>query len=178
MVREILVWPHPILKQKAQPVAVVDDSIRALIADMFESMYAADGVGLAAPQIGVLKNVIVLDTTSKQAEAKPLAMVNPRIVKLEGSTTYKEGCLSIPGEAEDVDRAELATVHYLDENGVEQTLHADGLLAIAIQHEVDHLSGTVFVDHISSLKRELIRKRMKKVQAFREEKASKRAAAL
>lgn len=165
MVHEILVWPHPVLKQKAQPVAQVDDEVRTLIKDMFESMYAADGVGLAAPQIGVLKNVIVLDTTPRQPEAKPVAMVNPEIVELDGKTTYKEGCLSVPGEAEDVERAATVTVRYLDENGEPQTLKADGLLAIAVQHETDHLKGVMFVDHISTLKRELIRKRMKKLQA-------------
>ena len=132
MVREILVWPHPVLKQKAQPVAAVDDSTRALIKDLFDSMYAADGVGLAAPQIGVLKNVIVLDTTPRQPEAKPLAMVNPEILTSEGKVEYKEGCLSIPGEAEDVDRAAIITVRFLDEQGVEQTLKCDGLLAIAV----------------------------------------------
>lgn len=165
MVREILIWPHPLLKQKGQPVAQVDDSIRALIKDMYDSMYDADGVGLAAPQLGVLKNVIVLDTTPKQPDSKPVAMVNPEIVELIGKLTYKEGCLSIPGEAEDVDRASEVVVRFLDAQGQPQTLKADGLLAIAIQHEADHLEGTVFVDHVSSLKRELIRKRMKKLQA-------------
>lgn len=172
MVHEILVWPNPVLKQKAHPVAEVDDSIRTLIKDMFESMYAADGVGLAAPQIGVMKNVIVLDTTPRQPESRPVAMVNPEIVVTEGKRTYKEGCLSVPGEAEDVDRAAVVTARYLDENGVQQTLTADGLLAVAIQHECDHLKGVMFVDHISTLKRELIRKRMKKIQALMaEEKA-------
>jgi peptide deformylase len=175
MVREILVWPHPVLKQKAQPVAVVDDSTRALIQDMWDSMYAADGVGLAAPQIGVLKNVIVLDTTPKQPDSTRLAMVNPELVLLEGETTYKEGCLSLPGEAEDVDRAKVVTVKYLDEHGKPQTLKAEGLLSIAIQHETDHLKGTVFVDHISTLKRELIRKRMKKLQAYEADKKAEDA---
>jgi peptide deformylase len=165
MVREILVWPHPTLKLKAKPVAVVDDTIRTLIKDMFESMYEADGVGLAAPQVGVLSNVIVLDTTPRQPESKPVAMVNPEIVELEGKMVYREGCLSIPGEAEDVERAAIVTVKYLDENGVQQTLRAEGLLAVAIQHETDHLKGLMFVDHVSALKREVIRKRMKKYQA-------------
>jgi peptide deformylase len=165
MVREILVWPHPLLKQKARPVQTVDNETRALIKDMYESMYAADGVGLAAPQVGVLKNVIVLDTTPRQPGSHPVAMVNPEILTLDGKLLYKEGCLSVPGEAEDVERALTVTVRYLDEEGDEQTLSADGLLAIAIQHETDHLKGVMFVDHISSLKRELIRKRMKKVQA-------------
>ena len=167
MVHEILVWPHPTLKQKAKPVEVVDDATRQLIKDLFESMYAADGVGLAAPQIGVLRNVIVLDTTPRQPESKAVAMINPEILTLDGKTIYKEGCLSVPGEAEDVERALTVTVRYLDEQGVQRTLDADGLLAIAVQHETDHLRGVMFVDHISTLKRELIRKRMKKVQSAR-----------
>lgn len=172
MVREILIWPDPILKQKAKPVAKVDDSVRALVKDMFETMYAADGVGLAAPQIGILQRVIVLDTTPRQPESKPLAMINPEIIAMEGETTYTEGCLSIPGEAEDVDRAAIVTVKFLDPEGQEQTLKCDELLAIAVQHETDHLNGTVFVDHVSTLKRELIRKRMKRLKAEREEQPS------
>jgi len=168
MVREILIWPHPILKQKAKPVAKVDDSIRTLVKDMFETMYAADGVGLAAPQVGILHRVIVLDTRFQQETAKPVAMINPEIIGMEGATTYTEGCLSIPGESEDVDRAAIVTVKFLDVEGQEQTLRCDGLLAIAVQHEVDHLEGTVFVDHVSTLKRELIRKRMKKLKTERE----------
>lgn len=172
MVRDILIWPDPILKQKATPVTKVDDSIRALVKDMFETMYAADGVGLAAPQIGVLKRVIVLDTTPRQPDAKPLAMINPELIALEGETTYTEGCLSLPGESEDVDRAAVVTVKYLDVDGNEQTLRCDELLAIAVQHETDHLNGTVFVDHVSTLKREFIRKRMKRLKASREQPAS------
>jgi len=170
MVREILIWPHPVLKQKAKPVAKVDDSVRTLVKDMFETMYAADGVGLAAPQVGILHRVIVLDTTPRQDTAKPIAMINPEIIGMEGETTYTEGCLSIPGEAEDVDRAAIVSVKFLDVEGQEQTLRCDGLLAIAVQHEVDHLDGTVFVDHVSTLKRELIRKRMKKLKTEREER--------
>jgi len=172
MVREILIWPDPILKKKASPVAQVDDSIRTLVADMFETMYAADGVGLAAPQIGILKNIIVLDTTPRQPESKPIAMINPQIIGKEGATTYREGCLSIPGEAEDVDRAEKVTVKFLDPEGREQVLECDGLLAIAVQHEADHLIGTLFVDHISVLKREMIRKRMKRLKSERREQAA------
>ncbi len=172
MVYEILIWPDPTLKKKATPVTKVDDSVRKLVNDMFETMYSADGVGLAAPQVGVLKNIIVLDTTPRQPESKPVAMINPRIIAMEGETTYTEGCLSIPGEAEDVDRAAVVTVKFLDVEGVEQTLTADGLLAIAIQHETDHLEGTMFVDHISSLKRELIKKRMKRLKADRVEQSA------
>ncbi len=168
MVRQILIWPDPLLKQKARPVARVDDSIRTLVKDMFETMYSADGVGLAAPQVGVLQRVIVLDTRPRQPESQPLAMINPEIIALEGKLTYTEGCLSIPGEAEDVDRAAVVTVKFLDPEGREQTLTCDGLLAVAVQHETDHLDGTVFVDHVSTLKRELIRKRMKRVKTSRE----------
>ncbi len=168
MVREILIWPDPVLKKKASPVARVDDSTRALVNDMFETMYAADGVGLAAPQIGVLKNIIVLDTSPRQPESKPVAMINPEIVSTEGRTVYTEGCLSIPGEAEDVERAAKVMVRFLDPDGKQQTLEAEGLLAVAIQHETDHLLGTMFVDHLSSLKREMIRKRMKRLKAERQ----------
>lgn len=165
--REILVWPHPVLKKKALPVTKVDDSTRKLIKDLFDSMYEADGVGLAAPQIGELLRVIVLDTRPRQPESAPIAMINPEIVELEGKTTYTEGCLSVPGEAEDVERAAYATVRFLDQQGVQQTMRCDGLLAIAVQHETDHLDGTMFVDHISVLKRELIRKRMKRLKTDR-----------
>ncbi|HYH95936.1 peptide deformylase [Hyalangium sp.] len=172
MVREILIWPDPILKQTAKPVAKVNDATRALVKDMFETMYAADGVGLAAPQIGVLQRVIVLDTTPRQPESKPLAMINPEIIAMEGETTFAEACLSIPGEAEDVDRAAVVTVKFLDPEGQEQTLRCEGLLAIAVQHEADHLNGTVFVDHVSSLKREIIRKRMKRLKSERDQRPS------
>ncbi|MFP2912672.1 peptide deformylase [Pyxidicoccus sp. 3LFB2] len=175
MVREILIWPDPILKQKARPVAKVTDAVRVLVKDMFETMYAANGVGLAAPQVGVLQRVIVLDTTHSQPESKPIAMINPEIISMEGETSYMEGCLSIPGESEDVDRAAVVTVKFLDEEGQEQTLRCDGLLSIAVQHETDHLNGTVFVDHVSTLKRELIRNRMKRLKTSRERESGAQA---
>jgi peptide deformylase len=168
MVREILIWPDPVLKQKSKPVAKVDDSIRTLVKDMFETMYASEGVGLAAPQVGVLQRVIVLDTTPSQPESRPMVMINPELIGLEGKMTYNEACLSIPGESEDVERAAIVTVKFLDVDGLEQTLRCDGLLAIAVQHETDHLNGIVYVDHVSTLKRELIRKRMKRVRTSRE----------
>jgi peptide deformylase len=128
---------------------------------------------LAAPQIGVLKQVIVLDTTPRQPESKPVAMINPQIIAKEGTTRYSEGCLSVPGEAEEVERAARVTAKFLDVSGREQTIEAEGLLAVAIQHETDHLHGTMFVDYLSPLKRELIRKRMKRLKVERaEERAS------
>lgn len=171
MLRDILLWPHPVLKQQAAPVTHVDDAVRALVADLFQTMYAAEGVGLAANQVGVLQRVLVLDTTSRQPELRPLAMVNPVIVSREGETVYAEGCLSLPGEVEDVARAAVVTVDYQDEQGAPHTLRCEGLLAIAVQHELDHLDGIVFVDHVSVLKRELIRRRMRRLKAGRELRA-------
>jgi peptide deformylase len=168
MVREIVIWPDPILKQSAAPVDQVDDTIRRLLDDMAETMYAADGVGLAAPQVGVSRQLIVIDTSARQPEQKLIHLVNPTIVLAEGKTVYTEGCLSIPGEAEEVERAAKVLVRALDYHGKPFEIAAEGdLLAIALQHEVDHLLGTVFVDHLSSLKRELIKKRMKKLKAER-----------
>jgi peptide deformylase len=172
MIREIVIWPDPVLKELAKPVERVDDALRRLLDDMAETMYAADGVGLAAPQIAVLKRVIVIDTSPRQEGQQLLHLVNPEIVKTEGTTTYTEGCLSIPGEAEDVDRADRVWVRALDYQGKLFELECEGLLSIAVQHECDHLQGTLFVDHLSSLKRELIRRRMKKVKA---EQATERA---
>jgi peptide deformylase len=168
MVREIVIWPDPVLKQVAQPVDRVDDTIRRLLDDMAETMYAADGVGLAAPQIGESLQAIVIDTSPRQPEQKLIHLVNPQIVKTEGKTVYTEGCLSIPGEAEEVDRANKVWVRALDYHGKPFEIVAEGdLLTIALQHEVDHLLGTVFVDHLSSLKRELIKRRMKKLKQDR-----------
>jgi peptide deformylase len=172
MVREIVIWPDPILKEVAKPVDRVDDGLRRLLDDMAETMYAADGVGLAAPQVAEQKRCIVIDTSPRQEGQRLIHLVNPEIVRTEGVTTYTEGCLSIPGEAEDVERAAKVWVRALDYFGKPFELEADGLLAIAVQHEADHLDGVLFVDHLSSLKRELIRKRMKKLKA---ERAAERA---
>jgi peptide deformylase len=173
MVREIVIWPDPVLKDIAAPADRVDDDIRRLLDDMAETMYAADGVGLAAPQIAVKRRVVVIDTSPRQEGQRLIHLVNPEIARHEGNTTYTEGCLSIPGEAEDVERAAKVWVRALDYHGKPFELEADGLLAIALQHEIDHLNGTLFVDHLSSLKREIIKKRMKRLKA---EKAAEKAA--
>ena len=167
MVREIVIWPDPVLKKVARPVARVDDSVRRLLDDMAETMYAADGVGLAAPQVGESLRCIVIDTSPRQEGQRLIHLVNPEIVKLEGTTTYTEGCLSIPGEADEVERAAKVRVRALDRSGAPFELECEGLLAIAVQHENDHLDGIVFVDHLSSLKREVIRRRMKKLKSER-----------
>jgi peptide deformylase len=167
MVREIVIWPDPVLKKASAPVARVDEEIRQLLDDMAETMYAADGVGLAAPQVGVSKRVVVIDTSPRQEGQKLLHLVNPEILKTEGETVFTEGCLSVPGEAEEVERAAKVWVRANGRDGRIFEVEAEGLLAIALQHEIDHLDGTLFVDHLSSLKRELIRKRMKKLKAER-----------
>ncbi|HEX7625065.1 MAG TPA: peptide deformylase [Anaeromyxobacteraceae bacterium] len=167
MIREIIIWPDPILKEIAKPVDGVDDTTRRLLDDLAETMYAADGVGLAAPQIAVGKRCIVIDTSPRQEGQKLIHLVNPQIVRAEGETTYTEGCLSIPGEAEEVERAAKVWVRALDYSGKPYELECDGLLSIAVQHETDHLEGTLFVDHLSSLKRELIRRRMKRLKQER-----------
>ena len=168
MVREIIIWPDPVLKEIAKPVDGVDDTVRRLLDDMAETMYAAEGVGLAAPQIGVSKRLIVIDVSPREPEQKLVHLVNPEIVKIEGKMTYTEGCLSVPGEAEDVERAAKVWVRALGRDGKPFEIVAEGdLLAVALQHEYDHLQGTLFVDHLSSLKRELIRRRMKKLKAER-----------
>ena len=172
MIREILIWPDPILKEVAKPVDAVDDTVRSLLDDMAETMYAADGVGLAAPQIGVLQRLIVIDTSPRQEGQKLIHLVNPQIVRGEGRTEYTEGCLSIPGEAEDVERYAKVWVRALDYHGKPFEMECDGLLAIAAQHETDHLEGTLFVDHLSSLKREMIKRRMKKLKAQRAAEAA------
>lgn len=167
MVREILIWPHPGLKKKAAPVKKVTAATRKLVADLFDTMAFAEGVGLAATQVGVLQRVIVLDIRCVEPKMTPLAMINPELLELEGELTYAEGCLSIPGETEDVDRAAWVRVKFLDVQGRPRVLSCEGLLAVAVQHETDHLHGTLFVDHLSIIKRAAIRKRMKRLKAAR-----------
>jgi peptide deformylase len=157
-----IVWaPDPILKAKCDRVAEVDDEVRRLMDDMLETMYDAPGVGLAAPQVGVKRRVIVVDCSKADEEPRPMRMANPEIftVALEGAVN-EEGCLSLPGHYADVSRPAEAKVRYLDETGTSRQIEADGLLATCIQHEIDHINGILFVDHISSLKRNMILKKM------------------
>jgi len=148
--REILVYPDPFLARKAVPVAAVDDRIRALIRDMFETMYAAEGVGLAATQVGVGKRVIVLDVSPVDETAAPMAVVNPEIVLRSGSVTGVEGCLSVPGVQGEVCRAETVEVLGVDEQGNPLRIRATGILSRALQHEIDHLDGILFIERASS----------------------------
>jgi peptide deformylase len=157
----ILEFPDPRLRTRAAPVAVVDDGIRQLVDDMLETMYAAPGVGLAATQVDVHKRVLVVDVTQEQN--RPLAFVNPEIIEREGSTEAEEGCLSVPGIFDKLStRSERIVVRALDRLGKPFEIEADGLLAICIQHEMDHLEGKLFVDYLSELKRTRIRKKLEK----------------
>jgi peptide deformylase len=156
----ILRFPDPRLTKIAAPVLEIDDSVRRLIADMAETMYEAPGIGLAATQVDVHKQIVVIDISEGRNEL--LALVNPRINDLQGQQEGEEGCLSVPGIYEKVERAERVTVHYQDAEGQHQTLVAEGLLAVCIQHELDHLNGKVFVDHLSQLKQTRIRNKLAK----------------
>lgn len=156
----ILEYPDPRLRTKAQPVTVFDAALQTLIDDMFATMYAAPGIGLAARQVNVHRQLLVLDVSEEKNA--PMVLVNPAIVASAGSRTYQEGCLSVPGIFADVDRADRITVEALDRHGQAQSFEADGLLAICIQHEMDHLVGKLFVDYLSPLKRELVRKKLEK----------------
>jgi len=156
----ILEYPDPRLRTKAQPVTVFDAVLQALVDDMFATMYEAPGIGLAASQVNVHKQLLVLDVSEEKNA--PMVLINPKIVASEGSQTYQEGCLSVPGIFADVDRADRITVESLDRHGNVQNFEAEGLLAVCIQHEMDHLIGKLFVDYLSPLKRELVRKKLEK----------------
>jgi len=156
----ILRFPDVRLKKVASPVTNIDDGIRKLVADMAETMYEAPGIGLAATQVDVHKQIVVIDTSEEKNELR--VFINPRLEKLEGLQEGEEGCLSVPGIYEKVERAERVTVHYLDLDGKKQSLNADGLLAVCLQHELDHLQGHVFVDHLSQLKQTRIRNKLAK----------------
>ncbi|MDR0966431.1 MAG: peptide deformylase [Myxococcales bacterium] len=171
MIHDILIWPDPKLREAAAPVTRFDEALDTLVHDMFETMYAAKGVGLAAPQIGVGQRVVVIDTSPQDEGAQPLVLINPRITRAEGSRLWSEGCLSVPDEQEKVQRAEKVWVTALDQKGNEIAIEADGsLLALALQHELEHLEGGLFIDHLSTLKRGLIKRRMLRLK----EKASTR----
>lgn len=158
----ILTYPNERLHIVAKPVEQVDDRIRTLAADMAETMYASRGIGLAATQVDVHERVVVIDLSEEHNQL--LTLINPVITKKDGETSYEEGCLSVPGIYDTVTRAETITVEFLDINGNKQTLDADGLLAICIQHEMDHLVGKLFVEYLSPLKQSRIKTKMKKRQ--------------
>jgi peptide deformylase len=167
--REIIKLPDKRLRLVSEPVKKIDAGIRKLVDDMFESMYDAPGIGLAAIQVGVAKRVITMDLAKREEASKPLVVINPEIVwTSEETAVYEEGCLSIPEHYEEVERPAQVKVKYLDLEGQPQEVEAKGLLATCLQHEIDHLNGVLFIDHISKLKRDRITKKFTK--------AAKRAA--
>jgi peptide deformylase len=185
--REIIVWPDPRLKLKTRPVGQVDATIRKLCDDMAETMYEANGVGLAAPQLGLAQSIIVMDVEQKAPEGEPLPpkgkglfwLIDPVLKVADGEFTYTEGCLSIPDEYEEVTRFGHIVVEFTDRDGKRKQREAfSTLLSVCVQHEMDHLQGKLFVDHLSALKRELIKRRMKKVKAQREAERKGEATAL
>ena len=164
-VLSIIVAPDPRLKQVAKPVAKVDAEVRRLMDDMLETMYKAPGIGLAAPQVGVLKRVIVVDIAREDEKPQPLRMANPELISVsDEDAVYNEGCLSLPEHYADVTRPAAIKVRYIDHENEIRELEADGLLATCIQHEMDHLEGVLFVDHISSLKRNIILRKLAKTK--------------
>ncbi|RMF95136.1 MAG: peptide deformylase [Gammaproteobacteria bacterium] len=157
---KILEYPDPRLRTRAAPVEAVDEDIRRLAADMLETMYAAPGIGLAATQVDVHKRLLVLDISEDRSQ--PLCLINPEILEADGCAAGEEGCLSVPGYTETVERAAQIRVRALDLDGESREIEADGLLAVCIQHEMDHLEGKLFVDYLSELKRQRLRKRLEK----------------
>ena len=165
----ILTAPDPRLKKKSLPVEAVDDGVRQLMDDMLATMYDAPGIGLAAPQVGVLKRVIVLDIEREDTKTGPLYMANPEIIDAsDEDVSYEEGCLSVPEHYSDVVRPAKVTVRYLDRDNKVQELAAEGLLATCLQHEIDHLDGILFIDHISALKRNMILRKLLKARKEKE----------
>ena len=154
----ILEFPDPRLRKQATAVETVDDELRNLIDDLFETMYEAPGIGLAATQVDVHKRLLVADLSADKSE--PLVLINPQILEKDGVTVTEEGCLSVPGYYEEVERAENIQVRFLDRDGEPVEMEAEGLLAVCIQHEIDHLDGKLFVDYLSDAKRQRIRKRL------------------
>lgn len=162
-------FPDPVLKVKAAPVEVFDDELRQLAADMAETMYAAPGVGLAAPQVAVSRRLLVIDCSSRDEGPGLLSVVNPEILEADGERCEEEGCLSVPGYYANVPRKAWVKVRFQDLQGESRTLEAEGLWAVAFQHEIDHLDGILFVDHLSALKRSMFRKKYPKILQQMEE---------
>jgi peptide deformylase len=160
---DIITIPDPILRKVATPVERIDDDLRRLADDMLETMYEAPGIGLAAPQVGVSRRLVVIDVSEKDGEKAPLVLINPQILhRADEMSVYEEGCLSIPDVKVEIERPSEVEVRFLDRNGKEHIVRADGLLATAVQHEIDHLDGRLIIDFLSRLKRDMIIRRFKK----------------
>ncbi len=167
---KIVEVPDPLLKKKSAKVENIDDALRKTLDDMLETMYDAPGVGLAAPQVGILKRMVVIDVSREDEPKHPYKMINPVITAHSDETVvHDEGCLSVPEQYAPVERYETVTAEYTDENGKRQTVRADGLLAICIQHELEHLDGKLFIDHLSKVKRDMIVRRVEKERRWKQD---------
>ena len=161
--REIVIEPDPILRKKSENLEKVDDELRSLLNDMLETMYSAPGIGLAAVQVGILKRLIVIDISKEKDRKDPLFFINPEIIsRSKNISIYEEGCLSLPGYYAEIERPAECHIKYIDYNGKEKEIKANGLLSTCIQHEVDHLNGTLFIDYLSKLKKDMILKKLVK----------------
>jgi peptide deformylase len=175
--RDILILPDKRLRQVSKPVAKIDSSIKKLVADMFETMYDAPGIGLAAIQIGEARRIVTMDLSKKEGETQPQVFINPEIVdESDDKSVHEEGCLSIPEYYEEVERPASVTVKYLDLDGKQHEVKATGLFATCIQHEIDHLNGVLFIDHISKLKRDRVVKKFTKAAKIAAKDTDKSAA--
>ena len=164
MIRPLVILPDPVLRQISKPVERVDDELRRFADDMLETMYDAPGIGLAAIQIGEPRRMLVIDLAKEDEPRAPHVIINPEIVASgDGVSVYEEGCLSIPDYYAEVERPDTVTVKYLDRDGKEQLIEADGLMATCLQHEIDHLNGVLFIDHISKLKRDMVVRKFRKL---------------
>ena len=159
--RNIIIEPDPILRKKSESLEKVDDEVREFLDDMLETMYAAPGIGLAAVQVGILKRIIVIDISKDKEKKNPLFLINPEIIfRSKKTSIYEEGCLSLPGHFAEIERPAECQIKFVDYNGKEKELTANGLLATCIQHEVDHLNGVLFIDYLSKLKKDMIVKKL------------------
>lgn len=162
-IKPLIILPDPLLRQVSTPIERVDADLQKLADDMLETMYDAPGIGLAAIQVGIARRLLVIDVSKEGEEKQPLVIINPEIIKSsDARSVYEEGCLSIPDYYAEVERSAQVTVKSIDRDGKEQVIEADGLLATCLQHEIDHLNGVLFIDHISRLKREMVIKKFTK----------------
>ena len=171
-IKPLIILPDPVLRQLSKPVETVDADVRRLADDMLDTMYDAPGIGLAAIQIGIPRQMLVIDVSKEGEEKQPLVFINPKILTTSDErSVYEEGCLSIPDYYAEVERPATITVEYIDLEGKQLTVKADGLLATCLQHEIDHLNGVLFIDHISKLKREMVIRKFTKAAKTRGAKA-------
>lgn len=167
-IKPLVLLPDPVLRAKSEPIEDVDEDVRTLADDMLETMYDAPGIGLAAIQVGIPRRLLVVDCSKEDEEKNPIVVINPEIVaSSDERSTYEEGCLSIPDYYAEVERPAQVTVAYVDREGKQQQVEADGLLATCLQHEIDHLNGVLFIDHISKLKRDMVIKKFTKLAKSR-----------